>query len=1148
MGQPDGVLPIRITLIGAPQVASADGTKVFSLPRKTLDVLAYLLLNRGRALPRAAVAFNLFPDDEEELAKGSLRRNLSYLLSSLPEPPAATPFVLTDGKTIAWNARAPAVIDIDEFERAIREHRDDDAIVLYVGELLPTLYAEWTTGERERLRSEFHDALLRKIQTERSRRRFDEATVLAHTLLNEDPWREDIVRLLIAIRHEAGDRSGALAEYERFVSRLRTEMRAEPMPETIAVRDAVMRGALLATSERSGGPRSTPATTPKPGLLFVGRDRPMEIALERWHTAAGGRGGLLFVAGEAGIGKSRFVTELARAIEREGGSVLRGQTSVVAERFPYEAFLDALQQSPSSAPAEELFQEYSTASLADDRSARVRLFEAVRRRLADLGQRRPLAVIVEDLHWAGSDTVALLDFVALRLSVAPLLIIVTMRTDELPRGHPLRLLSRQLEGLQVADIVTLRRLTEIEATTAMEASLSHEAHRSEIAQAVSWADGLPLLVMEAVRDVAAGRSVARGDIGALVGDRFARLTPAAATSLIYAATIGLTFELSILAAAMGWPDAAVIDALADAVELGLVRAAASGSGLAFAFTHHVIQAASYERIEPNDRTRAHAVIGRAIAALPASEGHRAGEVARHFQSAGETERAARYWGAAARYALSLYANHDARSAASAGLALVGEDTELRYELLRLREDALRRIGGLQERRADSVALLECAGDDVERRCEALERVFQSHRDEPAMRADALGQLARLASTSERCAAVYERAACVDANLRSDYAQQGHFALKAARRLDRLGDKRAALHARLNHIGSLGMLGDFAAAEAAVADVRPFFEQTDDIPLAAEFYRVASAAVGDRGREDALADARRSLELALRVGDRLEEARAHQNVAHLLGRLRKYGGVEGHHMASIEAYRDVGDADGLNDAILNLCAQKVWYGDSEGTLRALQALGANAKATRQMKATTLRGVAAMRQGRLEEAVAELSAARRSAIELHLPMRACRIGLALAEALWLADDPVEARSALEETLSQLAAVEQPAFCAEVRAFSARLRAEQGDLDSSLADARASRDLLERYPVQDRSRLTWNLAFAYATAGDQKTASRLAAESARAFVDDALQLNAEAAELYCAMPWHREVIAFISGRGLPERRRGESAARNALGTPLS
>jgi DNA-binding SARP family transcriptional activator len=1132
MGRPDGVLPVRIALLGTPLVTSADAAVVYPLPRKTLDVLAYLLLNRGRTMPRASVAFALFPDDEEELARGSLRRNLSYLLSALPEAPAKTPFVMTEGKTIAWGAKAPAVLDIDEFELAISEHREDDAVALYAGELLPTLYADWTTADRERLRGEFHDVLQRKTEAERSRRRFDDATALARTLLHEDPWREDIVRLLIAIRHEAGDRSGALAEYERFASRLQAELHTEPMPETVAVRDAVMRGALLATSERSAAPRSPPAATPQPGLPFVGRDQPMETALERWHIAAEGCGGLLFVGGEVGIGKSRFVTELARVIEREGGSVLRGQTSVVAERVPYEAFLDALQPNASPAAVEELLGEHASASLTDDRSARARFFEAIRCKMADLANRRPLAVILEDLHWAGPDTIALLDFVALRLNAIPLFIVVTMRTDELQRGHRLRILSHQLEGNDIAQIITLRRLNEAEARSAMEASLSRQEASSEISRAVTWADGVPLLITEALRDIVAGRPAAHADIGALLGDRFDRLTPAAATALVFAATIGVTFELGILAAALGWNNAAVIDALANAVELGLVRVAASRSGIAFAFTHHVLHAASYERIESNDRARAHAMIGRTLAALPASEGSRAGEIARHFQSAGEADRAAGYWLSAARYALSLFANHDAHSAASAGLALAGENASLRYDLLRIREDATRRIGDLSERRADSLALLECAGDDTERRCEALERVFESHRDEPGTRRDAREQLARLAGTCDPCAAAYERVACTDAYLRTDYAQARDIALGASQRLERLGDARAALVARLRHIAMLGMLNDFFATEAAVAKVRGFFEQTDDLPLAAEFYRVASSALGDERLEDALADARRSLELALRVGDRYAEARARQNIESVLGRLGRFAEASGHMTATIEAYRDVGDTEGLCASVLNLSACQTLYGDFEGALRTLQTLGSGDLAAIHVIPALVRGYIEMRRGHLEKAVAELSSARQKASVLNMPLRVAQADASLAETLWLAGNAVESRRVLDAVLLQFAALEQPGASAELRALSARLHAEQGDLDASLADARASRTLMERYPIQDRSQAVWHLAVAYAYAGDDEAASRFAAESARAFVEDALQLSADAAEFYSALPWHQEVIAFLSGRGFPKK----------------
>jgi DNA-binding SARP family transcriptional activator/tetratricopeptide (TPR) repeat protein len=1119
-------------LLGTTLVTSADAAVIYPLPRKTLDVLAYLLLNRGRTMSRASAAFTLFPDDQEEVARASLRRNLHHLLSALPEPPAAAPFVLADGKTIAWSAKAPAIIDIVEFERAISERRDDDVIALYRGELLPSLHVEWTAAERERLRSEFHDVLLRKILAERSQRRFDEATALARTLLNEDPWREDIVRLLMAIRYETGDRSGALFEYERFASRLRAEMQTEPMPETTAVRESVMRGAFLATSERLGA-QPLPATMhSEAGLPFVGRGRPMETALECWHTAANGRGALLFVTGEAGIGKSRFVTELARAIEREGGSVLRGQTSVVVERAPYEAFLDALAQNTPGA-ADELLGEHAGVSLSDDRSARLRLFEAVRRRLADLAQQRPLALILEDLHWAGPDTVALLDFVALRLNAVPLFVIVTMRTDELSRGHPLRVLGRQLENREVAEVLTLSRLSNPEVEKAITSSLPFNIDASAIARAVEWADGLPLLVMEAAREIASGRPVEHGDIDALVGGRFARLSRAATTALAYAAAIGSTFEVGIMAEAMAWRDASVIDALSDAVELGLVRAAPSGSGIAFAFTHHVLHAASYGRIALQDRVRAHAAIGHAIAALPASEGVRAAEAARHLQSAGETELAARSWCAAARYALSIFANHEARSAASAGLSLVGEHSALRYDLLRVREDAARRVGGLAERRADSLAMLECAGDDAVRKCEALERVFDSHRDEPAMRRDTLEQLAPLTSTCASCATAYERLLGTDAYLRGDYAAARDIALEASLRLERLGDKRASLVARLRYITTLRVLGDFAAVDAAIADVRTIFEKSEDVALAAQFYWIAAIASGDEPLETMLADALHFLELTLRLGDRHGEGAAHHATGILLRKLGRFDEAKAHTTAALEAFRDIGDPEVLDWGLLGLGQWQASVGESEGAIRTLQTLSVGALPSIRVDAMLTRGIAEMQLGRLEDAVTNLSAARQTALDLKLPLHIAEAGASLSVVLWLRSEVVESRRLLEDSFGRLSAMKQRRYSAEFRAFSARLHAEQGDFDKALADAGESLSLMERYTVGYRGQSWWHLAVAYSLAGRDEAAVQFAAKSARAFVEDALQLSAEGAELYSALPWVSEVVAFLFGRGLPNRR---------------
>jgi DNA-binding SARP family transcriptional activator/DNA-binding NarL/FixJ family response regulator len=633
-------LPIRIALFGQPRVLSDDGSREYLLPRKTLHILAYLILNRRRAPTRDTIAFALFPDEDEETARGSFRRNLSYLLQALPD---GRRFIEADAERVAWLATAPAHVDVLAFEQAVTEGRDADAIAEYGGQLLPTIYDEWTTPDRERLRDAFHAALSRTVAVERSRRSYDAATATAHRLLDDDPWREDIVRQLVAIRYEAGDRAGALFAYERFVAMLRREMQTEPMPETLAVHDAVLRGARLATSEPSHSARAA-AVVAGPGLPFVGRDTALAAAHAAWQQAADGHGGLLFVTGEAGIGKSRFTTELVRLAEREGGSIVRGYTSAGGEQQPYEPFIEALHGTP--APLRKRAR-----APADEGAARLRFFDSVRRRLIDLARARPMVLVLEDLHWAAGPTIELLEFLARHLGRHPVLIVATSCTDDLARGHALRALRRRLRRHGAATEFGLDRLSADDALRAARAALPEDVDQAALARAISWADGVPLFLVEAVRDLAAGRTSTASSMTMLVAERFERLSSRAETVLIFGAVLGKRFDLGTLVAATAWRDDQVLDALGEAMECGFVRAAARSEDLAFEFTHGLVRAAAMERFSEPDLARAHGIIARAIHAQVADGSSRAGQIARHFAAAGEKLRAGEFFRNAARDAL-----------------------------------------------------------------------------------------------------------------------------------------------------------------------------------------------------------------------------------------------------------------------------------------------------------------------------------------------------------------------------------------------------------------------------------------------------------------------------------------------------------------
>jgi DNA-binding SARP family transcriptional activator len=1141
-----GILPVGIALLGSPAVTAADGSRQFALPRRTLDVLAYLILHRRRAPTRAAVAFTLFADDDEEAARGNLRRNLSQLLNALPES-NGEPFVVVDGEYLSWNPHAPAVIDIDVFEEAIADGRDEIAIAAYGGELLPTLYDDWTATDRERLRTAFHGALDRTIERERSRRRFDLAIAAAKRLLADDQWREDVVRRLIAIRYEAGDRAGALAEYEDFARALNTEMQVEPMPETIALRAAVPRGASPSTSEPARASNRTASSAP--GLPFAGRDDELAAACERWHDAADGRPGVLVVAGEAGVGKSRFAAELARVVEREGGRVIRGETSAGGEHRPYEAFIDALREAlvgrgrtPARrhsdevwpAVVDELLDDLPGSTLVDDRASRVRLFHAIARTFADLARSRPLTVVLEDLHWAGGDTINLLDHIAERLGRAPVLFVVTMRNDELAHAHPLRTLVPYIESRGNGMLITLGRLDAAHAQRTLREALPATVADDAVSRAVVWADGVPLLLTAAFTELLGGRELPAGDVDDLVGQRFARVAPATETAIVYGAMIGARFDIATLAAVTGWTNDVLTGALTQAMELGLVRVDGVARGLTYAFTHHLIHLAAFERVAPDERALLHGIIARTLQMSANGAGSRANEVARQFQAANEPALAAAAYADAARYALSIFANDDARTAATAGLAVAGDDSGMRYDLLATREHALRRLGAPEARREDARALVSDAGDDKERRVAALARMFEAYRDDADVRAEALRELGELASDNETAGAVYARACATHAFLDGAYAQARDAALDAAGRFAQLGDERESVFARLQHISVLGRLGAFAECDAAIADLRPRAEASGDLALRAEFHRAASSAASDANFEQQFADAERSLDLALRIGDRLAEARARQNVAFFLGRNRKYDQALREQQAALAAFNDAGDQLGAFDMRMNLAALRTWCGDHATALELADAARATSPPTpwATLRLALIDGVIALGQERFDDGEAVLLSARSVAISLGAELHVARADGLRAEICARSGRGEQALALLEPTIAALWSLGQPARRAELLALSAHVHADAGDATAARDAAVAAVDAMQHARPQGFSEAAWHLAAATALIGDDAGAETFARRAAAAFADDAQAMSADLIDNYARLPWHRYACDYLAGRIVPLR----------------
>jgi DNA-binding SARP family transcriptional activator len=469
---------LRIHLLGQPRFVFEGAPFRYSAPPKATSLVAYLLLHRDGPLSREKLAFTLWEDDTEEDARANLRRHLHHMQRALPAAPADAPWVLADAETVQWNPDADAWLDVAEFERLARAPDGRAAAIeLYSGDLVESSYDEWLFTERDRLRNVYLASLGDLLIDSRSQRDFNRAIGYAQRILTNDPWREDTLRQLMAVRYQSGDRAGALATYEAFDRRLRDEMNVEPMPETAALRDVILRNAPLADAASAPPAESSGAQRTASDVLlpFVGRADEMAQLRMLWSRAARGRGVVVLFGGEAGIGKTRLALEFALVAGAQGARVMSGSTTY-PEAAPYQSIAESLRSVAPllmSLKVEPVWLGVVAHAVPELRARRpdlpappkvepererIRLFEAFAKCFEELARPRPVLVILEDLHWAGEGTIGALTFLAGRLAQLPILIIATYRDEEAPRAHPLRRARAELQEAKILSTLSPRGL------------------------------------------------------------------------------------------------------------------------------------------------------------------------------------------------------------------------------------------------------------------------------------------------------------------------------------------------------------------------------------------------------------------------------------------------------------------------------------------------------------------------------------------------------------------------------------------------------------------------------------------------------------------------------------------------------------------
>jgi class 3 adenylate cyclase/tetratricopeptide (TPR) repeat protein len=434
---------------------------------------------------------------------------------------------------------------------------------------------------------------------------------------------------------------------------------------------------------------------------LVDRDEELALLLCRWRQAKAGNGQLVLLAGEPGIGKSRLVVELRARLAGEPHASLRYFCSPhhqasplypVIARLEYEARLthrdtpdDKLRKLEAvlvaaGASAEDIAliadllgipagEAYPKLNLSPQ-GKKQRTFEAVMRRVAALSRRRPLLLLVEDVHWADPSLLELLDRMIGLLSDLPVLLIVSFRPEFVPSW---------VEQAN-ATLVTLSRLGRRDAEQlAAEVMLTHVLPPALLDRIVTQSDGVPLFIEEltkSVMETAAGDAQSLPSLAvpeslqALLTARLDRL-PAARRVAQVGAAIGREFSQSLLAVVAQIPEEQLADGLDKLVVSGLASRRGEMTDAIYTFKHALVQEAIYDSLLRRRRAEIHARIV-AAAESDASLGMtEPGLLGHHCAQAGLLAKAAAYYRIAGGRSAERAAVAETRTYLERGLQFAG---------------------------------------------------------------------------------------------------------------------------------------------------------------------------------------------------------------------------------------------------------------------------------------------------------------------------------------------------------------------------------------------------------------------------------------------------------------------------------------------
>ena len=394
--------------------------------------------------------------------------------------------------------------------------------------------------------------------------------------------------------------------------------------------------------------------------IFVGRVAERAALSAALHRAAAGEPGIVVIAGEAGVGKSRLLGE-ARSQSAEVGAVAVGGfcVDVAVGALPYAPFVDIVRElhlgglsaSLAAASRDELGRLVPETAPGRDAAPRGgqdavggqgRLFAAVRDLLASAASSAPLLVTIEDLHWADTSTLDLFTYLARSLQREHCVLVATARLDTLPRGHALLGVVAELARLPAFERIDLARFDRGELVQQLTGILGRSPDPEMANGVFERSDGNAFFAEELVATDAARGGQLPASLHDVLAARLAALDEVTLGIVRVAAVAGRVVSHELLEQVAGTPSPELIPALRAAVDHGvLLRVGDPSPG--YAFRHALVREAASDELLPPERVAIHRAIADALerdeSLTPAGELARTGEIAYHALAADDLSRA-----------------------------------------------------------------------------------------------------------------------------------------------------------------------------------------------------------------------------------------------------------------------------------------------------------------------------------------------------------------------------------------------------------------------------------------------------------------------------------------------------------------------------